>query len=49
VAKQPAGGLYRHEIAIRDLPAGIDRVPFELPLNVGDKVVRFPDVHALDV
>jgi hypothetical protein len=49
LAKQLAGGLYRREVAIRDLPTGIDRVPFELALNVGDKVVRFPDVHALNV
>ena len=43
--EEAAGGFHGIEVAIRNLPTGVEDVPLELPLHVGDENVRLEDAH----
>jgi len=45
LAQKAASGFNRSEVAIRDLPTGVDGLPLELLLNVRDEFVRLADTH----
>ena len=43
--QQTTGGFHRVEVTVGNLSSGLDRIPLELSLNVGEEIDRFPDIH----
>ncbi len=41
--QQPDGGFHGVQVTVGDFPAGIQRIPLELLLDVGDECIRFVD------
>src|SRR5207244_2093924 len=44
-SEQSAGGFQRVQVTFRYLPASVGHIPLELPLNVGDEIVRLAEAH----
>jgi hypothetical protein len=44
-SKHSASGFQGVEVVFRDLPASVGHIPLELPLNVGDEIVRLAQTH----
>jgi hypothetical protein len=48
LGQQLAGGLNRIEVTISHFPARLGQLLIELPLNIGNEIVRLADAHAPD-
>ena len=45
VSEKPARSFHRSQKTLSHVPIRIDRIPLELPLNIGNEIVRLADVH----
>jgi hypothetical protein len=49
LSDEPAGRFDGSQITVRYVPIGIANIPLELPLYVGDEIVRLADTHEREV
>ena len=48
VSDESTRGFDRRQVVFGDLPTRVDGIPIELPFDIGDKNVRFADIHRAD-